>query len=168
MGPSLLLYLNPPTPFILFFRLVTVGLTALQFISPSVTLINNNRHIFFVYFCFQQFPAHPFLLHRLHPLILSVEWSPCIWWSLSQHPASHKDCYKNYWFIFFNFTTINWCIPNRTSPLFKECCPTSLGMRYRKNLTLVKSVCETPLTVLLWARPTCVPRLNTYHNWPVK
>ena len=58
VGPLLLLYLNPLMPFILFLRLFTVGLTALQFISPSVTLLNHNPHIFSVHFCLQQFLAH--------------------------------------------------------------------------------------------------------------
>ena len=80
-------------------------------------------------------------------------------------PAKPQRLQEKLLIHFFNFTTINWCIPNRTSPLFKD---PSLRMRHRKKLTLVKSVCETALTVLLWAWPTCVPRLNTYHNWPVK
>ena len=57
----------------------TVSLTALQFISPSATLLNHNPHIFFVPFCLQQFPTQPLLFTPwLHPLILSVEGNPCI------------------------------------------------------------------------------------------
>ena len=46
VGPSLLSYPNPFKFFILFLGCVTVRLTALQFISLSVTLVNHYPHVF--------------------------------------------------------------------------------------------------------------------------
>ena len=48
VGPSLLSYPNPFKFFILFLCYVTVRLTALQFISLSVTLLNHYPHLFYV------------------------------------------------------------------------------------------------------------------------
>ena len=48
VGPSLLSYPNPFKFFILFLCYVTVRLTALQFISLSVTLLNHYPHLLYV------------------------------------------------------------------------------------------------------------------------
>ena len=49
-----------------------------------------------------------FYLHThhllLHPLMVSVKGNPCIWWSLSQHPASHIRLLERL-LIFFLFLT---------------------------------------------------------------
>ena len=44
--------------FILFFRYVLVGLTVLQFISPSVTLLNHYPHLFYVKIFAYNIPPH--------------------------------------------------------------------------------------------------------------
>ena len=44
--------------FILFLGYVTVGLTVLQFISPSGTLLNHYPHLFYVQFLLTTSPAH--------------------------------------------------------------------------------------------------------------
>ena len=45
--------------------------------------------------------THPLLLH---PLMVLVKGNPCIWWSLSQHPASHMRLLERL-LIFFPFLT---------------------------------------------------------------
>ena len=71
-----------------FLCYVTVGLTALKFISPSVTLLKHYPHFFYVEFLLTISRC----THHLLLLILSVEGKPCIWWSHSQHPARHICC----------------------------------------------------------------------------
>ena len=58
MGPSLLLYPSPLMFFISFLCYVTVELAALQFNSPSVTLLNHYPHLFYVQFLLTTSPAH--------------------------------------------------------------------------------------------------------------
>ena len=95
-------------------RWFLLKLSKIVFLSPNeLTVVKWKKVIYYFtkvcggeaptpqppHFCLL-YHTHPLLVH---PLILSVEGNPSIWWFLSQHRASHKFCERDY--CCFSFLT---------------------------------------------------------------